>query len=285
MHYGLNLPNGGPCADPRTLAELAALAEASGWDGVFLEDYLVYQNKLGTPTYDPWVCLAAMALRTEHIRLGTAVTPLPRRRVSKLAAETVALDHLSHGRLTLGVGLGDQWDISLAGFGDAHDLKTRAKLVDESLEALVGLWSGEPFSYDGELVRVEQVTFVPKPVQRPRIPIWIGGQYPKPGPLRRATRWDGACLFKADAYSAENVVSADWTPSDITALRAAVAGQRPLDGFDIAVGGRARAADWEADRALIASLAQAGATWWVEWIPPADRDTMTAAIERGPLVI
>ncbi|HET6315534.1 MAG TPA: LLM class flavin-dependent oxidoreductase, partial [Chloroflexota bacterium] len=112
MHFGLNLPNGGPAADPRSLAELAQLAEASGWEGVFLEDYLVYQNKIGTPTYDPWVSLAAMAMRTERIRLGTTVTPIVRRRVAKLAAETITIDHLSRGRLTLGVGLGDQWDVS-----------------------------------------------------------------------------------------------------------------------------------------------------------------------------
>ena len=118
MRFGLNLGNGGPSADPRTMADLAELAEQSGWDGVFLEDYIVYQNKTGTPTYDPWVCLAAMAMRTQRIRLGTTVTPLPRRRVAKLAAETIALDHLSGGRLTLGVGLGDAWDVALANLGE-----------------------------------------------------------------------------------------------------------------------------------------------------------------------
>src|SRR5436853_4182668 len=100
MRSGLNLPNGGPCADPRTMAELAEVAEQAGWEGIFLEDYLVYQNKPETPTFDPWVTLAAMAVRTRGLRLGTMVTPLPRRRVAKLAAETIALDHLSGCRLT-----------------------------------------------------------------------------------------------------------------------------------------------------------------------------------------
>lgn len=122
MRFSLNLGNGGPCADPRTMADLARLAEESGWDGVFLEDYIVYQNQTGTPTYDPWVCLAAMAMRTQRVRLGTTVTPLPRRRVAKLAAETVALDHLSGGRLTLGVGLGDAWDVALANLGEQTPL-------------------------------------------------------------------------------------------------------------------------------------------------------------------
>jgi alkanesulfonate monooxygenase SsuD/methylene tetrahydromethanopterin reductase-like flavin-dependent oxidoreductase (luciferase family) len=281
MKYGLNLPNAGPCGDPRTLAEFAALAEAAGWDGVFLEDYLVYQNQTGVPTYDPWVALAAMAVRTERIRLGTTVTPVPRRRVQKLAAETVALDHLSGGRIVLGVGLGDQTDASLAAFGDAHAVAVRARLTDESLEALLGLWSGEPFSYHGSLVHIEQVTFVPKPVQQPRIPIWVGGRYPNRGAVQRAARWDGSCLFQS--VSAEDLTTVDWTPQDIQTLKTEVAKQRSLDGFDIAVGGRERKPDWDAERGLIGSLAAAGATWWMEWIKPGAREVMQPTIERGPL--
>src|SRR4051812_7079003 len=146
MRYGLSLPNGGPCADPRTLAEFAALAEDVGFEAVLLEDYLIYQNNFGTPTFDPWVSLAAMATRTRTIRLGTCVTPISRRRIAKLAAETVTLDHLSAGRVILGVGAGDPWDASLRAFGD----HPRASLLDESLEVLVGLWSGEPFSFHGQ---------------------------------------------------------------------------------------------------------------------------------------
>src|SRR5215204_3308992 len=142
MRFGLNPGNGGPCADPRTMADLAAIAEEAGWDGVFLEDYVVYQNQAGMPTYDPWVCLAAMAMRTTRIRLGTTVTPLPRRRVAKLAAETVALDHLSGGRVTLGVGLGDAWDVALANLGEETNSRARGEMVDEGLEVLVGLWRG-----------------------------------------------------------------------------------------------------------------------------------------------
>jgi alkanesulfonate monooxygenase SsuD/methylene tetrahydromethanopterin reductase-like flavin-dependent oxidoreductase (luciferase family) len=280
MRYGLNLPNAGPCGDPRSLAELAALAEERGWDGVFLEDYLVYQNRIGVPTYDPWVALAAMAMRTSRIRLGTTVTPLPRRRVQKLAAECVAVDHLSQGRLTLGVGLGDSWDASLAAFGDARTPPERARLLDESLDVLNGLWSGEPFSYGGQFLQVSTVTIKPTPVQQPRIPIWIGGLFPKRGPLQRAARWDGSCLWKAEAYGPEGAVSADWTPEDVRVLRSAIGPDR-----DISVGGRARKDDWDAERELINSLQQAGATWWMEWVPHAEREVMTAAIARGPLRI
>ena len=84
MRYALNLPNGGAWSDPRTLGELARLAEESGWDGVFLEDYIVWQSQQDVPTYDPWISLAAMAIQTKHIRLGTNVTPLARRRPWKV---------------------------------------------------------------------------------------------------------------------------------------------------------------------------------------------------------
>ena len=107
MRYGICLPNGGACGDPGTLADFAALAEAAGWDGIFLEDYIVWQGHQEVPTYDPWISLAAMALRTTRLRLGTSITPLPRRRPWKVASEAVVIDHLSHGRMILGVGIGD----------------------------------------------------------------------------------------------------------------------------------------------------------------------------------
>src|SRR5215469_15046923 len=110
MRYGLELPNTSIGADARLFADLALLAEEAGWDGVFLEDYLVHHNASAAPTYDPWVVLAAIALSTTQIRLGTTVTPLSRRRPWKLARETVTLDHLSQGRLILGVGVGDGTD-------------------------------------------------------------------------------------------------------------------------------------------------------------------------------
>src|ERR1700682_3129160 len=271
MHFGLNLANGGPYAGPRTMADLAAVAEDSGWDGVFLEDYLVYQNKTGTPTYDPWVCLAAMAMRTERIRLGTTVTPLPRRRVAKLAAEAVTLDHLSGGRVTLGLGLGDAWDVALANPGEQTDTRTRAAMPDEGLDVLVGLWSGEPFSYSGRFFNVDNVTLLPRPVQTPRIPIWIGGQYPKSGPIRRAARWDGSCLFISTSYSPDGITQRDWTPEDVRAFLATVADLRPpgAAAFDMVVTTVSeRQRDADAQRAAIARLAEAGATWWIEWIAP-----------------
>jgi alkanesulfonate monooxygenase SsuD/methylene tetrahydromethanopterin reductase-like flavin-dependent oxidoreductase (luciferase family) len=283
MRHGLNLPNGGVCADVRTLAELAHLAEEAGWGGVFLEDYIVWQGHQDVPTCDPWVALAAMALRTERMRLGTTVTPLARRRPWKVARETVTLDHLSNGRLILGVGIGDtSIDVSFTRFGEVTDARQRAAMLDEALEVLAGLWSGEPFSYHGEYYHIDEVTLLPRPVQTPRIPIWVGGGWPLQGPTQRALRWDGSCLYKhtyGDPWE-------DWTPEDVRSLKAQADSRRAASApFDIALGGRHRGDDQEQERALIRSLAEAGATWWIEYVPPqiGGLDAIRASIERGPL--
>jgi len=278
MQYGLALPNGG--VDPRTMAEFAGLAEASGWDGIFIEDYIVWQGDQSVPTYDPWVLLSAMAMRTRRVRLSTQITPLARRRPWKVARETVTLDHLSNGRVILGAGLGDNvtTDVSFSALGEEMDAKRRARMLDEALDILVGLWSGEPFSFDGEFHHVKEVTLLPRPVQTPRIPIWIGGAYPLKGPTQRAARWDGACLYKHKTHY--------MLPDDVGALKALVVSQRGASTlFDIAVGGSQRRADWDEERAYIQSLAEAGLTWWTEYVPPDDLDKMRACIARGPLRI
>ena len=240
MRYGLNLPNGGACSDARTLAEFAALAECSGWDGVFLEDYIVYQGRQDIPTHDPWLALAAMALRTQRIRLGTEVTPLARRRPWKLARETVTLDHLSNGRLILGVGLGASDDTSFTHFGEETDAKRRAEMLDEGLQILTGLWSGRPFSYRGKHYSVDEVRFLPATVQRPRIPLWIGGSTARKGVVRRAARWDGIAPYKNPDTSEWQ----DFTAEDIRELRAQIENERTSrTPFDVVVGGRERCED------------------------------------------
>lgn len=285
MLYALNLPNGGNWSDPRTLARLAQLAEDAGWDGVFVEDYIVWQSQQHVPTYDPWILLAAMATRTKRVRLGTNVTPLARRRPWKVAREAVTLDHLSNGRFILAVGLGDTGesvgaDISFTNFGEGTDARQRAQKLDEALDVIVGLWSGEPFHYDGKYFQVQEVRFVPRPVQTPRIPIWVGGGWPLKGPAQRAARWDGSRLYKHRTGS--------MTPVDIRALRAFVEQQRgSLEGYDIVVGIDRKNADMDKEGAYLPSLAEAGATWLAEYLSPdlVDLERVRAHIARGPLRI
>jgi alkanesulfonate monooxygenase SsuD/methylene tetrahydromethanopterin reductase-like flavin-dependent oxidoreductase (luciferase family) len=162
-------------SDPRLLAELAAGAEAKGWDGFFLWDHIRHREPVSAVS-DPWIALAAVACATERLTIGPMVTPLSRRRVQKLARETVTLDRLSGGRLVLGVGLGAATTGELAPFGDTEDPRERARLLDEGLERLLAFWGGE---------------FQPPPVQRPRIPIWVASRWPRRRPLQRAARFDG----------------------------------------------------------------------------------------------
>jgi alkanesulfonate monooxygenase SsuD/methylene tetrahydromethanopterin reductase-like flavin-dependent oxidoreductase (luciferase family) len=159
-------------------------------------------------------------------------------------------------------------------------------MVDEALDVLVGLWSGEPFAYEGRHYRVREVTCLPPPVQRPRIPIWIGGGYPNPGPLRRAARWDGAYLYRAAAAGSTEDTGEALTPDEIRTVRRTVE-RRPggVSGFDIVAGGPRRGDDWERDRTLARACAEAGATWFGEWIPPGASEVMRAAVARGPLRI
>ncbi|GLV55423.1 luciferase-like protein [Dictyobacter sp. S3.2.2.5] len=285
MRYGLSLPNGGVCGDARVLAELGCLAEAAGWDGVFVEDYIVHQSDGAVPTCDPWIALAAIAVGTKQIWLGTSVTPLSRRRPWKVAREAVALDQLSNGRFILGVGSGDAGEAGFSRVNEVRDARERAKMLDEALEIIVGLWSGEPFSYQGHYFQVQEMTFLPTSVQKPRIPILVGGGWPLKGPSLRAARYDGCCLYKQH----EPGDSSDWIPDEVRELKAfmeAHRGEQPRnEPYEIKLGGRSRSADWEHDRALMKVLAEAGVTWWVEYVPAGSVEEMRESVMRGPLRI
>lgn len=280
MKFAISLPNGGACGRPDQLAEFAFLAETAGWDAIFLEDYIIWQGHNEVPTFDPWVSLAAMAVRTQSIRLGTMVTPIARRRPWKLARETVSLDHLSGGRLILGIGVGEtRLDTSFAQFGEETDWRRRAAMADEALEVLVRLWSGEQVTHDGPFYHLRDVQFLPRPLQQPRIPVWIGGVWPRHGPVQRALRWDGACLYKLPPEE-------EFTPKDVSELAAMVrARENSASFFDIVVGHAVwqREKDIERERAHIASLAGAGATWWSEYVPPDTAQVMRRYITEGPI--
>lgn len=261
MRYGIYLPNYGAFGDVRRLARLAREAEDAGWDGFFLWDHIAGGPETG-PIVDPWIALAAVALNTERICIGTTVTPLPRRRPWKLARETVTLDRLSGGRLILGVGIGLgalEWD----DLGETTDQRVRGAMLDEGLAVLTGLWSGEPFSYEGAHYRVRGAHFVPTPVQQPRIPIWVGGFWPNRAPMRRAARWDGVFpLFMTDEES-------KGPPDDVDALRAAVAyvqAQRTSHApFDVVYAGHTPT---PGHTDYVRRIAAAGATWWMEILYP-----------------
>ena len=234
-------------ADPRLLVDLARLAESRGWDGLFLWDRITYPPQ-GRPVADPWVALSAIAVATETLRIGPMITPLSRRRVQKVARETVTLDHLSNGRLTLGVGLGNPEDFEP--FGEVVDPRERARLLDEGLDRLDGFWRGG---------------FSPLPVQRPRIPVWVAVKWPNRRPIRRAIRWDG--LFPIDVPGPDRL--ADLAEE----IRQARGG--PEDPFDL-VAETPPGVDvrpWHA----------AGATWVLTSIEPQPSEReIREVIETGP---
>jgi alkanesulfonate monooxygenase SsuD/methylene tetrahydromethanopterin reductase-like flavin-dependent oxidoreductase (luciferase family) len=183
MRFGIVLAAGGA----RTAGDLATDAEAAGWDGVFTFDALAID---GLDLDDPWIVLAAMAMRTRRVTIGAMVFAPTRRRPWLFAKEAATLDRLSRGRLVLPVGLGALDDRGFGAVGEPVEARTRARLLDETLEILEGLGAGEPFAYEGERYRFGPLTLRPATVQRPRIPVWTVGAWPHERPMRRALRWE-----------------------------------------------------------------------------------------------
>jgi alkanesulfonate monooxygenase SsuD/methylene tetrahydromethanopterin reductase-like flavin-dependent oxidoreductase (luciferase family) len=259
MRFALTLPPFGDFADPRYLAESAQAAEAAGWEGFFIWDHIFFDPSFHANT-DPWVALAAIAAKTSRMRIGTLITPVARRRPWVLARQTAALDRLSAGRLTLGVGLGDpaQWDFGF--FGEETEPKKRAKRLDEGLDIMTGLWTGEPFSYQGEQYTMQEVRFQPTPVQQPRIPIWVGGNWPNRPPMRRAARWDGFYPIKWEG---------GMQPDDWREVWRYIQQHRTTDApFDLVHGGSLSDEQWAKAASIITPYAEAGVTWWVEDVSP-----------------
>lgn len=258
MKFGIYLPNFGAYGDARVLANLAQDAENSGWDGFFIWDHIAGWL---LPMVDPWVALAAIAVSTHRIRIGTTVTPLPRRRPWKLARESVSIDHLSGGRLTLGVGIGGG-EAEWAHLGEQPDLKKRGAMLDEALSVLVGLWSGEPFSFAGRYYHIENAHFLPKPLQQPRIPIWVGGLWPNKAPFQRAAKWDGAFpLFQVEENEQELAQLDDM----VRYLSKHRKHEQPLE---IIIMGVTASAESKEAADLVEQRTDLGATWWLESITP-----------------
>jgi alkanesulfonate monooxygenase SsuD/methylene tetrahydromethanopterin reductase-like flavin-dependent oxidoreductase (luciferase family) len=262
VHSALWFPVFDELADPAAVARLAAEAEEYGWHGLFLWDQLGWADPVRLVA-DPWMTLAAVATATQRLRIGPMVTPLARRRPVKLARETATLDRLSGGRLTLGVGLGsDRYAREFSRTGEEPDDRVRAAMLDESLEILAGAWSGEPVHHRGRHYTVDGIRFLPRPVQRPGIPVWAAGYGENARPLRRAACHDG--YFPIELAH----------PDQVAGMAATLAGLRGEASrpFDIAVA--------LAPGTDPAPWAAAGATWWMTDFEPA---TLSLDLVRGVL--
>jgi alkanesulfonate monooxygenase SsuD/methylene tetrahydromethanopterin reductase-like flavin-dependent oxidoreductase (luciferase family) len=195
-----------PFAAPATLVALGVEAERAGWDGVFFWDHIVWRGDPPLDLHDPWVLLGAVAAATERVVLGPLVTPLARRRPWVVAKQVTTLDHLSGGRAVLGVGLGEPPDADFAAFGDPPAARDRAAALDEGLAVVDGLWRG-PLAHRGDRFTVE-AELRPRPLQRPRPPVWVAAVAPHRRPLARALRWDGAVLLGPQGVQTPDEVSA-----------------------------------------------------------------------------
>jgi len=277
VKFGLGVPNGGDFAEPSRLAALAREAEDAGWDGFFLWDHVI-RRQPWQPMVDPWVTLAAVAMSTDRLVLGPMVTPLARRRVSVVARQSVTLDVLSGGRLRLGVGLGAP-DDEFTRFGEDADPRRRARILDESLEVLTRLWSGEDVSYRGEHVVAEGVQFLPTPV-RGRIPIWVAGGWPGGGPFRRAARFDGVWpVASTGGYLTVDEFGA--CVRTVADHRAAMHVEEPFDACFI---DRSPAVADAATVDRIGRLADVGMTWWIDSLddPALPFEDHRARVLAGP---
>jgi hypothetical protein len=273
MKYGFVLPYG----DARTAADFAFEAEQAGWDGFF-----VWEPVWG---WEAWMMLTAAAMRTQRIKLGTMITPVSRMRPWELASKTVTLDHLSNGRVILAVGLGAV-DTGFAEFGEVTDRNTRAKLLDEGLDIITGLWRGQPFTYDGQHYHIKETRFypLPPPVQQPRIPIWVVGAWPREKSMQRVLRYDGLLPNVMDDHGQHRAM----TRADVQAMRDYVLANRAETGvFDIVVEGKTPGADLDRAAEITREWAEVGATWWIEALwgdpdQPVDLDGVRKRLRQGP---
>ncbi len=271
MKFGAALPYTGA----RVVANLAKIAEDSGWDGIFLGDAIW--------TEDPMISLAAAAMVTSRIRLGTMVVPAPLRKPWKLASETVALDRLSNGRFILGLGAGAIWMGWHAFPDEVTDTKARAEMLDETIDILDKLYQREPFDFDGKhyhlkLTRLDQMYYPPRPVQQPRIPIWVPGVWPRMKSMRRILKCDGLLPQKINEKGEIGPV----TPDELRQMKAYIDANRTLTTpFDYVTEGNTGELDQPAQRALVQEWAEAGATWWVEGLWGASEEQAAERLRKG----
>ena len=251
MRFGFILPGGTATQQ----LEQAVVADQAGWDGVF-----VWETGYGL---DPWSLLTAMAMRTDRVRLGTMLTPLPFRRPWKVAGQVTTLDQLSGGRAVLAVGLG-AIDDALGHTEPEPGLSTRAEMLDEGIDLITGLWTGSR-RFDGRhyQVNLEARADLPSssmPVQQPRPPIWCVGVLPRPKSMERVLRCDGLIPQAMGDGGGREI-----QPSDILEIVDWLRQHgRSIDGFDIIAQGETPADDPKAAAEIVAPWAEAGCTWWLD---------------------
>lgn len=265
-----------PYVDARNVARLAQAAEAAGWDGIFVGDAIWCQ--------DPMIQLTAAAMVTSRIRLATMVLAMPLRDPRQLASESLAIDILSEGRLTLGLAMGATW-MGWQGFPQfPADAKSRAELLDESIDLLTLLYQRKPFDYDGKhytvrLTQVDEMHYPPKPVQQPRVPIWVPAALPHKKSIQRLLKVDGVFPQKMNAEGQ----FVDVTPEDVHEIKAFVDANRTLTTpFDIVVEGKTSDLSSQQVKEKLATWAEAGTTWWVESTWGLNEVELEARIKQGP---
>ena len=192
MKFGVIVPNNWGIEDPQQMLSIGPLAEELGFDSVWVMDHLFNNGYIrerldDKPYYHPLATLSHLSATTKKVMLGTSVLVLPYHNPVELAKYTATLDQMSGGRVTLGVGVGamtEEFDAL------GISLKQRGSLTNESIAIMKELWTNEDPSYHSRRWDFADLKFSPKPVQKPHIPIWIGGS--SPGALKRAaTLGDG----------------------------------------------------------------------------------------------
>jgi hypothetical protein len=272
MKFGLALPY----SSARMVARLSQEAESAGWDGCFLGDAIWCE--------DPMIALAAAAMVTRRIRLGTMIIPMPLRRPWKVASESLAVDHLSDGRLILGLGTGAVW-MGWQSFPDeVTNARARAEMLDESIDILTLLYQRKQFDYDGvhyhlKLTLMDERHYPPKPVQQPRIPLWVVGIWPREKSIQRVLKCDGVIPEKRNpGGSIEDV-----TPADIREIKAYVDANRTLTTpFDIVASGKTAGLDRVQLKDKLLPWNEAGATWWIEGLWEETEEQVIERIHQGP---
>ncbi len=281
MKFGISISNLGIYSDFDGLIALAQDAEEAGWNGLFAWDHMLHKPRADSRVIDPWIALAAVAAHTKKMKLGPMVTPLARRRPWKVARESVSLDHLSKGRLILGVGLGSVVNQDFERFGEETDSAIRGEKLDESLKILQGLWKGEPFDFSGKHYRIKEGTvFQPKPYgQRDRIPIWVGGGRWswRMKPFRRAARFEGS-IPEFSNRSGEKVAKYFENLAEYVGRH-----RENLEGFDFITLGKAPRSKRKL-REFFEPILESRITWWVERVYSwkGDLNQIRSKVREGP---